>query len=79
MFEGIFILKFVVVGLKALTVFTLLLHFLLAAGWLRGADSLAFPGLGLVVATPLLLILLAVVKIVVVFAAGVVSAVVSQT
>ena len=79
MFEGIFVLKFVVVGLKVFTVFILLLHFLLAAVWLRGADNLAFPGLGLIVATPLLLILLAVVEIVAVFAAGVVSAVASQT
>ena len=37
--------------------------------WLRGVDTLAFPGLGLLVATPLLVVLLTLLQLVVVGAA----------
>jgi hypothetical protein len=46
---------------------------LLTAGmlllWLRGVDSLAFPGLGLLVATPLFVVLLTLLQLAVVVAA----------
>lgn len=38
--------------------------------WMRGADSIAFPGLGIIVATPLLLILLSIVELMLVVLAA---------
>ncbi|MDQ3668151.1 MAG: hypothetical protein M3410_16575 [Acidobacteriota bacterium] len=38
--------------------------------WMKGADSIALPGLGIIVATPLLLILLIVVEIILVILAA---------
>lgn len=74
MSESVSLLQFVLVALKVLSALMALLLFFAAAGWLWGADNIAFPGLGLIVATPLLLILLTIVLIVILIAAMVVSA-----
>jgi hypothetical protein len=37
--------------------------------WWRGVDSIAFPGLGLLIATPVLVLLLLIIEVVVVFIA----------
>ena len=37
--------------------------------WWKGVDSIAFPGLGLLIATPLLVLLLLIIEVVVVFIA----------
>ncbi len=34
--------------------------------WLKGADSIAFPGLGIIVATPLIVLLLLILEVVIV-------------
>ena len=38
--------------------------------WMKGADSIALPGLGIIIATPLLLILLIVVELILVILAA---------
>jgi hypothetical protein len=38
--------------------------------WMKGTSSLVFPGLGLIVATPIVLVLLLVVEIIIVFIAA---------
>ena len=50
-----------------------LLTFVLLVTWLRGADSLAFPGLGIIVATPLFALLLTVLQFLIIIAAIVVA------
>jgi hypothetical protein len=72
--EGVFVLQFLLVALKVLFVVAALLLFIAAAGWLRGADNIALPGLGLIFATPLLLLLIAIAEIVILIAAMIVSA-----
>jgi hypothetical protein len=74
MAEAVVVLKFVMIGLKVLSVVSALALFLIAAGWLRGADNLAFPGLGLIVASPLLILLLAVLEVILVAIFGFLSA-----
>lgn len=37
--------------------------------WWRGVDAIAFPGLGLIVATPIIIVLLLIVEVVIVFLA----------
>lgn len=61
-------LGFVFLTLKVLAVCISIALLLVAAGWLKGVDNIVFPGLGLIVATPLLLVLLALVEIIVVVA-----------
>ena len=61
-------LGFVPLTLKVVAVFISLALLLVAAGWLKGADNIVFPGLGLIVATPLLLLLLALLEIIVLVA-----------
>lgn len=48
----------------------LILFILLLGVWMKGASSLAFPGLGLVVATPLILMLLLIAETVAVLIAA---------
>ena len=48
----------------------LILFIILLGVWMKGMSSLAFPGLGLIVATPIVLVLLLVVEIIIVFIAG---------
>jgi hypothetical protein len=55
----------VIVSIIILIVFIILL-----GTWMKGSSSLAFPGLGLIVATPLVLILLLVAEIVMVLIAA---------
>ncbi|HEY0404548.1 MAG TPA: hypothetical protein VGC89_02400 [Pyrinomonadaceae bacterium] len=68
------ILPFVLIVLKAAAVLAAFALFLSAAGWLLGADSIALPGLGLIIATPLLLIFMALVKVALLIAALFLSA-----
>ncbi len=79
MADGMFVpaFKVVLITLKLLSVIGSLALFSIAAGWLRGADNLLFPGLGLIVATPLLIILLAIIEILLVIAFGILSALMS--
>jgi len=74
MLEGFVVAKFMLVILKACCVLVSLLILLIAIGWLMGADNLAFPGLGLIIATPMVIILLAIAEIVVVVASSILSA-----
>ena len=74
MVESISVLQIILTGLKLLSLLIALVLLTVTAGWLRGADSLAFPGLGLVVATPVVVASLALVEIIIVIAAVVVSA-----
>ncbi len=53
------LLALVAIGISALIVLLLVL-------WMKGADSIALPGLGLILATPLLILLLLVVEIILV-------------
>lgn len=55
----------VIIAIVILTLFIILLGL-----WMKGSSSLAFPGLGLIVATPLVLILLLVAEIVMVLIAA---------
>ena len=48
----------------------LILFIILLGSWMKGSSSLALPGLGLIIATPLSLILLLVVEIVMVLIAA---------
>lgn len=77
MTDSVQILQPVLILFKALALLTSLVLFGVTAGWLKGADILLFPGVGLVIATPLLVILLAVVEVVLVIACGVLSAIAS--
>ena len=74
MLEGFVVVKFMLVILKACCVLISLLVLLITVGWLRGADNLAFPGLGLIIATPMVIILLAIAEIGVVVAFIILSA-----
>jgi len=74
MVESISVLQIVLTGLKLLSLLIALVLLTITAGWLRGADSLAFPGLGLVVATPVVIMSLTLVEIFVMIVAVVVSA-----
>ena len=74
MLEGVVVVKFMLVILKACCVLVSLLLLLIAIGWLMGADSLVFPGLGLIVATPIVIILSAIAVIGVVGAFIILSA-----
>jgi hypothetical protein len=55
----------VIISIVILTLFIILLGV-----WMKGSSSLAFPGLGLIVATPLVLMLLSVAEIVMVLIAA---------
>jgi hypothetical protein len=66
---GITVLQIALIVLKLLSVLLALLLLLVAVGWLRGTDNVAFPGLGLIIATPLLLLALTLLMIVVLVAA----------
>jgi hypothetical protein len=48
----------------------LILFIILLGIWMKGSSSLLLPGLGLIVATPVVLILLLVVEIIIVFIAA---------
>ena len=48
------------------SILILILFIIFLGVWMKGSSNLAFPGLGLIVATPLVLILLLVVEIVMV-------------
>jgi hypothetical protein len=60
-------LIFTLLVLAAVIISLLIIGLLLL--WLRGVDTLAFPGLGLLVGTPLLVVLLTLLQLVVVVAA----------
>jgi hypothetical protein len=75
MAEGVSILQMALMALKLLSVLVALVLFLATVGWLRGADNIALPGLGLIIATPLLIVMMAVALIAVIIAAMVMSAV----
>ncbi len=77
MSEGLFVVKFVLIALKAFSALVSLLLFFAVAGWMGGADNLAFPGLGLIVATPVLITLLAIAEIGVMIAFMILSALAS--
>ena len=64
-------LVFTLLVLSAIAISLLMIGFLIL--WLKGADSLAFPGLGIIVATPLFTILLIVLQFIVIIAAIFVS------
>jgi hypothetical protein len=64
-------LTFTLLILSAICISLLMIGFLIL--WLMGADVVAFPGLGLLVATPLFTILLAVLQLVLIIAAIFVS------
>lgn len=53
-----------------ISIVILILFIILLGVWMKGTSSLAFPGLGLIVATPLVLVLLLVVEIIIVFIAA---------
>ena len=53
-----------------ISIVILILFIILLGVWMKGSSSLAFPGLGLIVATPIVLILLLVVEIIIVFIAA---------
>jgi hypothetical protein len=71
---SIFVLQFALVALKVVFVLLALLLFIVAAGWLMGADNIALPGLGLIFATPVLMMLIAIAGIVILIASMIVSA-----
>jgi hypothetical protein len=74
MAEGFAVLSFVLIALKVLSVLVALVLLLSAAGWLLGADSIALPGLGLIIATPLILICMALAEVALLIVAVIVSA-----
>jgi hypothetical protein len=53
-----------------ISIIILVLFILLLGVWMKGSSSLAFPGLGLIVATPLVLILLLVAETIMVLIAA---------
>jgi len=53
-----------------ISIVVLVLFIILLGVWMKGASSLALPGLGVIVATPIDLLLLLVVEIIVVFIAA---------
>lgn len=67
-------MNYLLLGLLAVSVIIsiiILTLFIIVLGvWMKGSSSLAFPGLGLIVATPLVLILLLVAEIVMVLSAA---------
>lgn len=67
-------MNYILLGLLAVAVIIsiiILTLFIIVLGvWMKGSSSLAFPGLGLIVATPLVLILLLVAEIVMVLSAA---------
>ncbi len=75
MAEGIPVLQIGLIVLKLLSVLLALVLFLVAVGWLRGADNVALPGLGLIIATPLLIVMMALALIAVLIAAMLLPAV----
>ncbi len=62
------------IALKVLFALLALVLLVVAGGWLRGADNIALPGLGLIIATPLIMMLIAIMEILVLVAAMMVSA-----
>jgi hypothetical protein len=60
-------LIFSLLVLSAIIISLLLIGFLIL--WLRGADSLAFPGLGLIVSTPLFTVLLMILQFIIIIGA----------
>ena len=60
-------LIFSLLVLSAIVISLLMIGFLIL--WLKGADALAFPGLGLIVSTPLFTILLMILQFILVIAA----------
>ena len=53
-----------------ISIVILILFIILLGVWMKGTSSLVFPGLGLIVATPIVLVLLLVVEIIIVFIAA---------
>ena len=53
-----------------ISIVILILFIILLGSWMKGTSSLAFPGLGLIVATPIVLVLLLVLEIIIVFIAA---------
>jgi hypothetical protein len=53
-----------------ISIVVLILFIILLGVWMKGASSVALPGLGVIVATPIVLLLLLVVEIIVVFIAA---------
>lgn len=64
-------LIFTLLVISAIVISLLIIGFLIL--WLKGVDSLAFPGLGLIVATPFFPVLLTILQLVVIIAAIFVS------
>lgn len=62
------------IALKLLSVIVALAFLFLAAGWLRGADNVVFPGLGLITNVASLLLLMALMEIILIVAHSVLSA-----
>lgn len=67
-------MNYLLLALLAISVISciliLILFIILLGLWMKGTSSLVLPGLGLIIATPLVLILLLVVEIVMVFIAA---------
>ena len=64
-------LLFALLAISVIISIVILILFIILLGlWMKGTSSLAFPGLGLIVATPIVLVLLLVLEIIIVFIAA---------